>query len=345
MELRSKVDVQSFDQAIDGLKGTLRTLYLSIIGGIIWTLVVMPLLFFLHLINSDEVAGAVFLFGWGPAIWIYNKLRKAYKEVVIEPLFKQLEPSTGLHYSREGSFDKDDFNRLKTFKGAADEVKTEDFISGTVDGIDFQSCEVKAKDSYRDSKGRKRSTTIFRGEIYTIKMKEPLKADVFISPDFAEAKLGGLGRFLQKMGQISPDFAEAKLGGLGRFLQKMGQASSDQKVVRMENAEFERLFKVISDDDVGTRYFLTPRFMERIVDARNHHKKAEFYLETQDDTIYLMISGAPDKFEPHITVEKIKSGIYKDIDAIEITLGIIKSLNLDLHHINVNAKKTNAAED
>ena len=39
------------------------------------------------------------------------------------------------------------------------------------------------------------------------------------------------------------------------------------------------------------------------------------------------------------TVEKIKSGIYKDTDAIATTLGIIKSLNLDLHHINVNANK------
>ena len=302
------------EQVVDGLKGRLRNLHICLIIGILCTLISLPLAFEMDSIGVFFLITAV---GWLPTWWAYSWLKQNYKNTVIEPLFKQLESSSGLRYSQRGKFDKDDFNLLMSFESATF-CTSEDFISGTVNGIDFECCEVNAK-KLVVQRSWIRFSRIFKGEIYTIKMKEPLKADVF----------------------ISPDFAEAKLGGLGRFLQKMGQASSDQKVVRMDNPEFEQLFKVISDDDVGTRYFLTPRFMERFVDAQ-YQNLGQFYLETQGDTIYLMIKDALNKFQPQLTASKIKIGIYRDIELIKTTLGIIESLNLDLHHINVNAKKSDA---
>mgnify|MGYP000931840501 CR=1 FL=1 len=340
MSLRSKIDERTLDQAVDGLKGQLHNLHISIIGGIVWTLTCMALAVGVEIGVVFDTLGhfkdwiiPLFLItavGWLPSALAYNLLSKAYKKTVLAPLFKQLESSTGLHYSREGdnrsiNFSKNDFNRLETFQRAS-YFTSEDFISGTVDGIDFQCCEARAiKVHIFERKGSiPRYSTIFKGDIYTIQMKEPLKADILISPDFAEAKLGFI-----------------KLGFMGKFIQGMGWYGNHRKVVRMDDPVFERLFKVevVGDDEVGTRYFLTPRFMERLTAAQQLHKKSKFYLETQGDTIYLMISGAPNKFKPHITASEIKSRIYRDIEAIETPIGILKSLNLDLHHINVNAKK------
>lgn len=58
---------------------------------------------------------------------------------------------------------------------------------------------------------------------------------------------------------ITPDKLEG-FGFLGKKLQNIGD-----RVARMENVEFERLFCVKASDPIEERYILTPAMQERFI--------------------------------------------------------------------------------
>ena len=68
------------------------------------------------------------------------------------------------------------------------------------------------------------------------------------------------------------DTAEKMFCFIGTKLQKMNKARGE--LVKLENPEFESEFAVYSDDQIESRYILSPSLMERILSFKKQTKKS-----------------------------------------------------------------------
>jgi hypothetical protein len=85
--------------------------------------------------------------------------------------------------------------------------------------------------------------------------------------------------------------AEANFGWLGRKLQGISG-----NLVRLENPDFERAFKVTSDDDIGAHYLLTPDMQERFLNLRKRWSEG-IRVALLDSCLHLAIPLQGDWFE------------------------------------------------
>jgi len=124
-----------------------------------------------------------------------------------------------------------------------DRYHSEDLFQGMIGKTSIMFSEVHAEEKHTstDSKGRRKTTwsTIFKGVFLIADFHKEFRSPVSVMPDFAERSLGWFGKKLQKLG-----------GSLQR----------------LENPEFEKLFVVRGADPLETRYLLTPRMQECLVE-------------------------------------------------------------------------------
>lgn len=174
--------------------------------------------------------------------------RKAYRAILKREVFAAAaaEIAPGMRYLPENMVPQGQFEAGGLFSSRIDRYEGEDYFSGRVGATDllFSELHVQRKETSRDSKGRSstRWVTVFRGIYLVADFHKEFRCHVQIVPDVAEANFGWLGRKLQ--------------GFTGNL-------------VRLGNPEFERAFKVTSDDDVGAHYLLTPDMQERFLALRN----------------------------------------------------------------------------
>lgn len=112
--------------------------------------------------------------------------------------------------------------------------------------------------------------------------------------------------------------AEANFGWLGRKLQGV-----TGNLVRLGNPEFERAFKVTSDDDVGAHYLLTPDMQERFLALRNRWSDG-IRAALVDSCLHLAIPLRDDWFEvregtPAGAVEPLKDFLEQLVVVLHIT--------------------------
>ena len=170
--------------------------------------------------------------------------RAIYKREVFAAAVKEIAP--GMHYLPEHMVPQGQFEAGGLFSSSIDRYDGEDFFSGRVGATDllFSELHVEREDKSTDSKGNTTThwVTVFEGIYLVADFHKDFRCRVEIMPDVAEANFGWLGRKLQ--------------GITGNL-------------VRLGNPEFEKAFKVTSDDDVGAHYLLTPDMQERFLDLRN----------------------------------------------------------------------------
>jgi len=108
-------------------------------------------------------------------------------------------------------------------------------------------------------KGKVGNTRMLMAEVHTTRTSDSSTVEIFcgwfVIADFHKHFCSGV--------VLEPDFAEAKLGRLGRALQKLGG-----NLELLENPEFEKAFVVRATDPVEVRYILTPDMQERILALR-----------------------------------------------------------------------------
>jgi hypothetical protein len=173
---------------------------------------------------------------------------KAYRAIFKREVFAAAaaEIAPGMRYLPEHMVTRNQFEAGGLFASRIDRYDGEDFFSGRVGATDllFSELHVQRRETSRDSKGRTstRWVTVFKGIYLVADFHKDFRCRVMIVPDVAEANFGWLGRKLQ--------------GFSGNL-------------VRLANPEFERAFKVTSDDDVGAHYLLTPDMQERFLALRN----------------------------------------------------------------------------
>lgn len=164
------------------------------------------------------------------------------------------------------------------FDSRIDRYSGEDCFTGKhgATNLTFSELHVQRVEKRASSKGgtRTETITVFKG--------------IYIIADFHK-------EFACRV-EILPDVAEAAFGWLGRKMQGISG-----NLVRMENPEFEKAFKVTSDDAVGARYLLTPDMQERFLAFRNDWSK-DVRAVLIDSSLHLAIAMTDNWFEPSMNV-------------------------------------------
>jgi hypothetical protein len=243
--------------------------------------------------------------------------RNTFKYRVMTRLVKLFHPS--LNYYPHRAIAEQEYHLSMLFHNSPDpdRYRGEDYIEGVIDKTDIRLSELHTE--YRqvtyDSKGRRREhwVTIFRG--------------LFISADFHKHFHG--------VTLVLPDTEQSWLGGFGQWLQSISAKLGNQpgELVKMEDPEFERLFKVFSTDPVEARYILTPNMIRRIVDFRNR-TKSQVRLSFIASRVFVAISTYHNYFEPpslFAPADKLldPSTLAQYFEELKFALAVVDELNLN----------------
>lgn len=234
--------------------------------------------------------------------------KSAYRAILKREVFAAAaaEIAPGIRYKPEHMVPQGQFEAGGLFDSDIDSYEGEDSFSGRAGATDllFSELHVQRKETSTDSKGRTstRWVTVFNGIYLVADFHKHFACRVKIVPDVAEANFGWLGRKLQGVS-----------GGL----------------VRLANPEFERAFKVTSDDDVGAHYLLTPDMQERFLALRNQWS-TEIRAALLDSCLHLAIPMRENWFEagdanPAGAIEPLQAFL----EQLVVVLHITESLDLN----------------
>ncbi len=146
------------------------------------------------------------------------------------------------------------------FFTSPDRYKGDEFMSGTYKGISFDKAayNLEKKHTTTDSKGNTTTTyvTYAKGTLYRFHFPR----------SFATVKV------IEKQGMIS-----------------FGMTNQGLEEVETEFIQFNRKFKVLTNDKTTAFYLLTPQIQEQIMDLENRYK-GNFYLCYMGDTLYIAVN-------------------------------------------------------
>jgi len=249
------------------------------------------------LISGEPTLYTLFVVG-GLGAWILApelQYTRHYKEKLIPVLLQDFGDYT---YEKNGCIDLEavkSFSILPKFSSKT----SEDYISGDVEGIHFEFCELKLK-----RRGRKSNKTVHGGGALLIAMPFQFCGYTVVSADY-----GKVGNRLTSPLAISR--------------------------VALENPEFEDRFEVYGSDQQYARYILSPGLMERIIGLddlfRARAKGAGITCEFRDNKALFLLSYYGDLLD----VADIDVSAY-DLDKMPLLeqelamiTGIIRQLKLD----------------
>ena len=101
----------------------------------------------------------------------------------------------------------------------------------------------------------------------------------------------------------------------------------EKKFTKLEDADFNSLFTVYSEDLVQANNILSTSLTEKLLRFRKKNNK-NVYLSFVDDTIYIAIEYPEGIFEPNLFKSILKfAPLTKYFEAIQLILGIVEDLN------------------
>ncbi|CUU37391.1 Protein of unknown function (DUF3137) [Armatimonadetes bacterium GXS] len=246
-----------------------------------------------------------------------DEWRKAFKTRVMASLIKAVNPE--LNYHPQACITRAEYETSLLFHNAPDpdRYRGEDLIEGRVGQTDIRLSELHTeyKTVSYDSKGRRQEHwhTIFRGLFITADFHKDFHGITLVFPDPEQQLLGRFGQWLQGL--------SAKIG------------NQPGELVKLEDPEFERMFKVYSTDQIEARYILTPSLMARIVDFAKK-TRASIRLSFVNSRLYLAIPTwhnyfePPSLFAPAYTLAKSET-LQRYLAELAFALSVVDELNLN----------------
>ena len=233
-----------------------------------------------------------------------NYYRSRYKQDVFARVTSALAP--GLTYHPQHFIAENYYTGCGLQSSRIDRYSGQDYFEGHVGGthLIFSEIHAEREESRKDSKGNRRTywVTVFKGIFFMADFPKHFQGQVIIEPDVAEATFGWLGRKLQGM-------------------------SSD--LVRLENPEFEKAFKVRATDQVEARYLLTPSFQDRLLELRKFWG-GKIGMSLLRSNLYLAIPNREDWFE---CSSKVRAGDRAQIERFAsqliAVLNVVNQLDLN----------------
>lgn len=231
----------------------------------------------------------------GKDIKIFNK---EYKNIYVLNFLKQ--NFENIIYKPEEGISKKEIKKYNTLN-LGDKFTSNDYICGTYKNVKFEQSDIHIQEKYEeeDKDGNKIITweTIFEGRYMIFDFNKNFKSNVQV---------------------ISNDFIKRSLPHI-----------KNNKKVKLEDIEFNKMFKIYSEIEHDAFYILTPHFMEKI---KKLYKEldAPIKLTFMENKLHVAVNNGEDSFEYNvlnpINEEEIEQDIIKDIKLIT---DFVNELNLD----------------
>jgi len=236
-----------------------------------------------------------------------KEYRAIYKRDVVKAIVKLINPDW--QYDSEGRISSNDYRNSQLFAKSWDKYEGDDLVSGVIEKTDFQFSELHTqyKTIKTDSEGKREEDwhTIFKGLFAHADFNKEIKGRTFILPESASKSFSKYGDDISSAGET--------------------------KLVKLENPEFEKAFKVYSTDQIESRYILTPTMMESIVNIYKKYKR-RVYFSFIGSRVYVAMSFNKDLFEPRI----MKSGVrFEDMEQMNDQFSLIQSI---ISEMNLNTR-------
>ncbi len=222
---------------------------------------------------------------------IFNK---NYKQLFVLDALKQIFED--LKYDSNTKYIDNDFDKYKIlYQG--DSNSSNDSITGKYKNIKFEQedIHIEKKEEYKDSDGdtKERWVTIFLGRWMNYDFNKDFKTNVIVCDSIFYT------------------------------------GSWNYKKVKMEDEEFNKIFRVYAENEHEAFYILTPHFMEKLKKIKNI-LNCPITFGFIDSKLYIALNNNEDSFEYNIlkpiNEEEIRENILKDIKVIT---DFVDELNLD----------------
>jgi hypothetical protein len=239
-----------------------------------------------------------------------RKFKKLFKEKVVSQLAKQIDSS--IEYQPTGGWSYSFLYDIGLLNTQPNQGRSEDSFSGRMGATDIKFCELLAekKTTHVDSNGKTRTTVeqLFKGLVLEADFHKSFKGETVILPDWAERSSW-------------------------KWLAKKFQAKSrdGNRIVALENPEFEKLFAVYGSDQVEARYLLSPSMMQRMVDL--YHKlsasaSCKISILFKSEKMYLAVDWNHNFFEYDFR-KSVAEEVKETYEELKLCTGIVEDLNLN----------------
>lgn len=208
--------------------------------------------------------GLVFL---GMLAYLYNTIEKEIADKIYQPIFRELN----LEFEHQKNLDLEEVLSSGLFK-KPDAYNSDGLVKGVVLDFPFKASNISLWEvrEERDSKGNKRKVRylIFSGRLYII--DTPFnKRKIIITSGYHNLP-----------------------------------STKGMQKTKLESREFNKLFRVLAEDQVEVRRVLTPNVMERFIDLRK--RVGKFHVSIIENKVYVAIEKSM----------KIKIKINKPVEEI-----------------------------
>ena len=203
--------------------------------------------------------------------------KRRFKREILAPALAVLQQE--MRYEPEGAVSRETFLRSCLFPLRLDRYAGEDLVCGRVGATQLEFCELQVRHCVKRWSLLKRIdkdayVSIFRGFFFVADFNKDFLGTTLVLPE-GKAELSEL---------------------LAKALSRENRRRRREPVL-LEDPEFERLFKVHSDDQVEARYLLSTRFMERLKEYR-HGGGDALAVSFAASKIFLAIFTTQDLFVP-----------------------------------------------
>jgi len=244
----------------------------------------------------------------GYAIGSGGSLAKQYKDSINHTIAKWIEPS--IIYGQNSLIHASDFDAARIFTSRHNRYKGSDCFKAQIGqtSITWSFLHVQHVTKVKSGKNTTTHTEeIFKGLFFLIDFNKHFNHTTLVLPDFAQAAFGWLGQKMQEWNFTRPG-----------------------KLVKLENAEFEKLFVVYGEDQLEARYILTPVMMEQMVNLRRK-AGSQIHFSFRKNILAVAIEKNSNPYAtPSVFSSLIKEKHAKNI-AVEIAANCNIVNNLDLN--------------
>jgi hypothetical protein len=256
-----------------------------------------------------------------PVYFKKKKYRQNYKSQLITRVVQLFGDQ--FQYSPEGSVSSSYFSLSQIFQENFNIYHGEDLVTGKIGGLDLEFSELYV--AHRTGSGKNQHThQVFKGIFFMCGIPRRMKGRTFILPDVAENSFGQvLGGFIQKH--------------LGANLMDRGQ------LIKLENPNFEKYFVVYADDQVESRYLLSPKVMENLASYREQTGR-EIFISFKEDKVFVALkfsSQSSTYLEPPIDKPISGQDLMQAYQVMQTVIGLIRELNLLAPTMGVASKNGN----
>jgi len=233
----------------------------GIVGGAITLIGVILLVLKIQFGGFLLFVGIVTFFVW----WLIanSSAKKQLKSKILGDMLKAMDSSFA--YSMNDRDFIPEF-RKSGFKKATSGTTVDDVFKGQIMGMNFGLGELKVV----RKQGKNSTVTVYSGPFAFVQTAQKYAFTTII-----------------------PDNLESALGGFGKFLQSADISRLNQKLITIDDKEFERYFAVWTKDENQAKVILNPEF-------RNYLKilasTSPTYVGWRDDKIYFGMDNRRDLF-------------------------------------------------